>query len=543
MWTRSIQADYVVRYCPQAFDRFKALPHELGEPLWRYCYMQTTLSADPFCRVLGHHTNVSMAVFDDSTSPAAASILMVAHVDKGLLEQVMQLYINTPLAQLQNPLWAPQQVHRLVKQQPDWQVWSLSCASPYVCPNDQPFCCTATDGEGVVRAVVSRSIVPAPPSALRSSVSVVQHPRPWFSFSSTPNYYDTLAATHRLPSELCRFCLTRYYTLIIKDCLESCRQTFPRDLCLAKAEPKWVGEEWTVHPPILQRDPHRLIPRIVHQTDRHALDPLESRLSQSLQRSGWEYRFYTDEDIASFLEEHFPLSVKEAYDSLIPGAFKADLFRYCVLLIHGGLYADVDVLLETNLDDAIPPDVGFMVPRDEPGRSFDQQMCLWNGFLAAAPGHPYLAKTIELVVNQIRNRFTIMDILQTLCPVTQFEVVHDQDVLFVSGPCALGASVNRLLGRAPQSGFGLGTLNDTEVGLGKTVLLKQNLTDLGAHRMTNTEENRLVASTGLVNHNVFDDANHYVHSRSLDTYGVSGVYVDRQIRHENIVVRVERLDI
>jgi len=65
---------------------------------------------------------------------------------------------------------------------------------------------------------------------------------------------------------------------------------------------------------------------------------------------------------------------------LIPGAFKADLFRYCALLIHGGVYADVDIILESNLDQAIPPDVGFAVPMDEP------QACLWQGFIAAAPG-------------------------------------------------------------------------------------------------------------------------------------------------------------
>ena len=56
--------------------------------------------------------------------------------------------------------------------------------------------------------------------------------------------------------------------------------------------------------------------------------------------------------------------VRQAYDSLIPGAFKADLFRYCVLLIYGGVYADVDILLEANLDLAIGPNIGFMVPED-----------------------------------------------------------------------------------------------------------------------------------------------------------------------------------
>ena len=53
------------------------------------------------------------------------------------------------------------------------------------------------------------------------------------------------------------------------------------------------------------------------------------------------------------------------YSCCIAGAFKADLFRYCVLLIRGGVYADMDVLLQTNLDDAIANDIGFMTPIDE----------------------------------------------------------------------------------------------------------------------------------------------------------------------------------
>ena len=53
---------------------------------------------------------------------------------------------------------------------------------------------------------------------------------------------------------------------------------------------------------------------------------------------------------------------------LFAGAFKADLFRYCVLLIRGGVYADMDVLLQTNLDDAIANDIGFMTPIDQVSR-------------------------------------------------------------------------------------------------------------------------------------------------------------------------------
>ncbi len=50
---------------------------------------------------------------------------------------------------------------------------------------------------------------------------------------------------------------------------------------------------------------------------------------------------------------------------LYPGAYKADLFRYCILFIHGGIYADVDVLLSTDLDKLLEDDIGFVVPVDE----------------------------------------------------------------------------------------------------------------------------------------------------------------------------------
>ena len=48
----------------------------------------------------------------------------------------------------------------------------------------------------------------------------------------------------------------------------------------------------------------------------------------------------------------------------------------------------MDVMLESNLDAAVPPDVGFMVPIDAPGINPDKRMCLWNGFIEAAPAHP-----------------------------------------------------------------------------------------------------------------------------------------------------------
>jgi hypothetical protein len=52
------------------------------------------------------------------------------------------------------------------------------------------------------------------------------------------------------------------------------------------------------------------------------------------------YLFH-DEDCRAFIEREYPPDVLMAYDRLIPTAFKADLWRYCVLYKYGGAYLDV----------------------------------------------------------------------------------------------------------------------------------------------------------------------------------------------------------
>jgi hypothetical protein len=50
---------------------------------------------------------------------------------------------------------------------------------------------------------------------------------------------------------------------------------------------------------------------------------------------------FNDADCRAFIENEYPPDVLRAYDRLIPTAFKADLWRYCVLYKYGGVYLDV----------------------------------------------------------------------------------------------------------------------------------------------------------------------------------------------------------
>jgi hypothetical protein len=377
---------------------------------------------------------------------------------------------------------------------------------------------------------------------------------------ATPNFFEILKQKDCLPvGGACLKCLT---TADCRVCRKACG-CFCNSLCREKIESKFVSKQLTVTLPSQTRDSNRLIPRIVHQTWYKEIDPKKypkkNRLVQSFRSSGWEHRFYTDDESGSFLSTHFPPEVREAYDILLPGAYKADLFRYCALLIHGGLYADVDILLESNLDISVGPDIGFIAPFDKPGRNNGKGMCLWNGFMAAAPGHPYLAQAIETVVNQVRNRFTSVDIDANFCPSnsTKFifdtSVLHSNDDLFTSGPCLLGASLNRVLRRDLQTQFDPGDVqmparevdgsNETFAHIpGRTVILQQSKKEMGAHRFIHRDLDLIVAGTDFPKSE--DDPatikkRHYRYIRSGSVlFGLNNVYRDQEKANEDILIKV-----
>lgn len=321
-----------------------------------------------------------------------------------------------------------------------------------------------------------------------STITEIIHPRS--PKEEIPmSFYQLLERNHCLPDDhKCNACLRNQEGANCETCAVQCH-CYCKTLCQIPVEELPVSKSISVQPPSQNRDKDRLVPRIIHQTWFEKITPAKypnmSRLMESFKQSGWDYKFYTDEDSVKFLTTHFPSEIREAYEALKPGAFKADLFRYCVLLIHGGVYADLDVMLEANLDFGIPADVGFMVPLDEPGKSVDHRMCLWNGFMASAPGHPFLAKAIEMVVNAARNRFTGVDFDHMFCPDPELSVLHAFDILFQAGPCMLGSAINNVLGRDGMTSFVAGStlvsdavLEESVATPGKTVFLEQNKHDV-----------------------------------------------------------------
>lgn len=129
-------------------------------------------------------------------------------------------------------------------------------------------------------------------------------------------------------------------------------------------------------------------------------------------------------------------------------------------------------------------------------------------------------------------------------------MLHHYDVLYSAGPCLLGASINRVLGRHGQTKFEPGELTPSDKSTrdelsmdsdvlpgsripGRTIVLKQDKVDMGAHRFTRVDNNVVVASTDLPgsddrltrNLDKKGSSEHYskAHARS-NIYGVEGLY-------------------
>ena len=153
------------------------------------------------------------------------------------------------------------------------------------------------------------------------------------------------------------------------------------------------------------------------------------------------------------------------------------MFRYLVLLKEGGVYADVDMLLDTTLDAFVTPNLSFFAPRDMVADYADEPFCLWNGLIGSAPGHPFMVRAVERLVNLILQRADLYDMERDVCrrlgPSMEHWKLRAEPQLSLSGPCALGIAVNDVLKRPSLSRFENGWLPkiDDDIDFGDALIL------------------------------------------------------------------------
>jgi mannosyltransferase OCH1-like enzyme len=106
----------------------------------------------------------------------------------------------------------------------------------------------------------------------------------------------------------------------------------------------------------------------------------------------WEYQHYTDDEIILFFSENhieeFPNVIAKFY-SLSYGEHRADLFRYYFLYVKGGVYMDMDAMIQDNIENIVKDADFFTV------ESSYFPNTVFQGFLGAIPKHPLIYKALK----------------------------------------------------------------------------------------------------------------------------------------------------
>jgi len=119
----------------------------------------------------------------------------------------------------------------------------------------------------------------------------------------------------------------------------------------------------------------------------------------------FDYYLYSDDACRKFIKDNFNEDVVAAFDTLKPGAYKSDLWRYCILYKKGGVYLDIKFKSLVPLAPIIEKNPEIFV-RDMPissiSLSFDSDV--YNAFMVSPPNNPIFKDCIEDIIDSCRLR-------------------------------------------------------------------------------------------------------------------------------------------
>jgi mannosyltransferase OCH1-like enzyme len=157
----------------------------------------------------------------------------------------------------------------------------------------------------------------------------------------------------------------------------------------------------------------------------------------------YSHIYYDDHQCLDFIKKNFDHNIYLSYCQIIPGAYKADFWRLCILYIYGGVYLDLGFKICIDMDKILQYNKLILV-KDR------FQKDIFNAFICCVPNHPFIKKCIDELCYKINN----------------FE--YGDSPLDFSGPIFIGKVLNEYEGK-----------NDIfflyHCQYGKNILTKENI--------------------------------------------------------------------
>lgn len=195
---------------------------------------------------------------------------------------------------------------------------------------------------------------------------------------------------------------------------------------------------------------------------------------------------FNDSDCRTFIMNEYPPDVLMAYDRLIPTAFKADLWRYCILYKYGGVYLDIKYQFIGNtsvtLRDIVHrwiecsrksgSDDGFcnendmlVLERDSYGLWPSKRFGIHNAFIITKPKNPLFLECIFRIVSSAK----VGGLGENWCGSTDGWMTQP---LFLTGPGLLGDVWRSIkFGVKSKVEAGAGDVNDNGIPCSYTSMI------------------------------------------------------------------------
>jgi len=114
--------------------------------------------------------------------------------------------------------------------------------------------------------------------------------------------------------------------------------------------------------------------------------------------SEFDFYIYDNDKCREFIIDNYDSDVLYAYDSLIPGAYKADLWRYCILYKKGGVYIDIKYKIVSKLLKIVQKyPICFVKDR--------YSNWVYNGIMIAPPELHVFKLAINKIVQNVKNKY------------------------------------------------------------------------------------------------------------------------------------------
>lgn len=184
----------------------------------------------------------------------------------------------------------------------------------------------------------------------------------------------------------------------------------------------------------------------IHQThesfDHLTVKSLKAIVNLGQMNPEFEYKFYTSTDREKYIFQHCrPLY--DSYNKIIPGAYKSDIFRLCVLYIEGGIYIDHK---STTL---IPFNKWIDYNKICIFQNYDESYGLHNAFIYAPTSKiEFLRVAMDLIIDSISKD------------------KYEQNHLDITGPSLIMRAFNKYFGNPPYQIIEIGIYGPINV-LGK----------------------------------------------------------------------------